>query len=103
MNRSIRCPIVWYAQASFVGFVEADEVKLGISIVGEPEKWQAIAIQTSKLAATDILAEHSHEFLGDFKDFEKARRHGTLYARKWLAAKRRAKKCECGPIRKGRR
>ena len=42
------------------------------------------AIQTSATGVTGILADHSHEYLGAFKDFEKARRVGTLYAKKWL-------------------
>lgn len=100
----IRCPIVWFAQASFIGFVEADGIKLGVLIVGKPEEWQVTAVATPALDPIGTLADHSHEFLGEFKDFEKARRRGTEYARDWLVAKHRAKKkCECKPIRKGRR
>jgi hypothetical protein len=87
-----------------MGIVEIDGVKLGISITGKPGEWQVAALATPAREPTDVLDNHSHEYLGEFKDFEKARRVGTLYAKKWLETKLRAeKKCACGPIRKGRR
>jgi hypothetical protein len=102
--KEIRCPIVWHTQAAFLGFVESSDTRLGVTITGKPGEWEMSAIQTSATGVTGILADHSHEYLGAFKDFEKARRVGTLYAKKWLEGKLRAKKkCECEPIRKGRR
>lgn len=100
--KEIRCPIVWRVQAAFLGFVEANGVGLGVTIIGKPGEWQVSAIETSKRNVPEIFDSHAHEFLGEFKDFEKARRKGTLYARDWLRAKQQGtkQKCGCGPIRK---
>jgi hypothetical protein len=94
----------WHVQFQSLAFTRVGALRLVCAVqMQAPDKWNALAVETSGVDPASVLDNHAHELLGEFETEDEAKQAGERYAAEWRRkARSRAtmvsEPCDCDTI-----